>query len=121
MYKVIVILLPVVAFCHKMDESHSHNPTSFNWQFTGHGHSHEQVILPSLSFGQHASHQSGQNGSCVYAEKEGNIWVGGLSAILVFYLVILVVGACAGWTRRGREVSQEQVMLAGRDLGIFVG
>jgi len=89
-----------------MDESHSHNPTSFNWQFTGHGHSHEQ---------------SGQNGSCVYAEKEGNIWVGGLSAILVFYLVILVVGACAGWTRRGREVSQEQVMLAGRDLGIFVG
>ena len=42
MYKVIVILLPVVVFCHKMDENHSHNPKSFNWQFTG--HSHEQVV-----------------------------------------------------------------------------
>jgi len=52
---------------------------------------------------------------------EGDIWVGGLSAILVFYLVILLVGAWAGWTRRGRECSQEQVMLAGRDLGLFVG
>ena len=52
---------------------------------------------------------------------EGDIWVGGLSAIIVFYLVILVVGAWAGWTRRGKEVTQEQVMLAGRDLGLFVG
>ena len=77
--------------------------------------------MTTLSFGQNASHQSGQNRSCVYAEKEGDIWIGGLSAILVFYLVILLVGACAGWTRRGKEVSQEQVMLAGRDLGIFVG
>jgi len=52
---------------------------------------------------------------------EGDIWVGGLSAIIVFYLVILVVGAWAGWTRRGKEITQEQVMLAGRDLGLFVG
>ena len=52
---------------------------------------------------------------------EGDVWVGGFSAILVFYLVILFVGAWAGWTRRGREVNQEQVMLAGRDLGLFVG
>jgi len=52
---------------------------------------------------------------------EGEVWVGGLSAIIVFYLVILVVGAWAGWTRRGNEVTQEQVLLAGRDLGLFVG
>jgi len=52
---------------------------------------------------------------------DGEIWVGGLSAIVVFYLVILVVGAWAGWTRRGKEVTQEQVLLAGRDLGLFVG
>eukprot|EP00088_Acartia_fossae_P042838 TRINITY_DN4508_c0_g1_i1.p1 TRINITY_DN4508_c0_g1~~TRINITY_DN4508_c0_g1_i1.p1 ORF type:complete len:582 (-),score=104.09 TRINITY_DN4508_c0_g1_i1:949-2694(-) len=47
--------------------------------------------------------------------------VGGLVAIIIFYLVVLLVGLYAGWKRRQVEQNQEQVMLAGRDIGIFVG
>lgn len=44
----------------------------------------------------------------------------GLVAIIVFYLVILGIGLWAAWRRKG-EASTEEVMLAGRDIGVFVG
>ncbi|XP_050709987.1 high-affinity choline transporter 1-like [Eriocheir sinensis] len=46
--------------------------------------------------------------------------VEGLVAIIVFYLIILGIGLWAAWRRKG-EASTEEVMLAGRDIGIFVG
>ncbi len=52
----------------------------------------------------------------------------GLSSIVVFYLAVLAVGVWAGWKRRrtakrlGHDFAdQEEMMLAGRDLGIVVG
>lgn len=50
--------------------------------------------------------------------------VGGLVSIILFYLVILAVGIWAGWTH-GRKnkngTGTESVMLAGRNMGVFVG
>lgn len=55
-----------------------------------------------------------------------NVW--GLVSIIVFYLIVLVIGLWAGWRQRkiakqqGRNnTDQEEVMLAGRDIGILVG
>lgn len=44
----------------------------------------------------------------------------GLVAIIIFYLMILGIGLWAAWRRKG-EASTEEVMLAGRDIGLFVG
>jgi len=55
--------------------------------------------------------------------QSGEIWISGLSALLVFYLAVIVVGVVAGYCRRskGGGDTQEQVMLAGRDIGVCVG
>ena len=49
----------------------------------------------------------------------------GIAAVAVFYLVILFVGMLAAWKQRkaGRGTSnpEENIMLAKRDLGLFVG
>lgn len=42
----------------------------------------------------------------------------GVVAIVVFYLLILVVGL---WAARRRKEGEEEAMLAGRSIGIFVG
>ena len=42
----------------------------------------------------------------------------GLVAIIVFYLLILFVGL---WAARRRKEGEEEAMLAGRSIGIFVG
>lgn len=42
----------------------------------------------------------------------------GLVAIIVFYLLILIVGL---WAARRRKEGEEEAMLAGRSIGIFVG
>jgi len=42
----------------------------------------------------------------------------GVVAIIVFYLLILVVGL---WAARRRKKGEEEAMLAGRSIGIFVG
>lgn len=42
----------------------------------------------------------------------------GVVAIIVFYLLILVVGL---WAARRRKEGEEEAMLAGRSIGIFVG
>ena len=52
----------------------------------------------------------------------------GLVSIVIFYLAVLLIGLWAGWRQRriakqqGRNsTDQEEVMLAGRDIGLFVG
>ena len=54
--------------------------------------------------------------------------VSGILSIVVFYLVVLAVGVWAGWRQkrnRGHQgaggADQEEVMLAGRNIGLFVG
>lgn len=49
--------------------------------------------------------------------------VPGLVSIVTFYILILAVGIWAGWKNRGKgsQGGTEQVMLAGRDMGTFVG
>ena len=43
----------------------------------------------------------------------------GLIGIIVFYLLILVAGILAA--RKSKTKDSEDVMLAGRDIGLFVG
>ena len=46
----------------------------------------------------------------------------GLIGIIVFYLLILVVGILAARKSKSwKEADSEDVMLAGRDIGLFVG
>ena len=54
------------------------------------------------------------------AESDGVNWEG-LAAIIIFYLAVLMVGLWAGWKTRKKEANTEQVMLAGRDIGLGVG
>ncbi len=60
--------------------------------------------------------------------EDRDINVGGLISLIFFYLAVLAVGVWAGWKRKqmakaaGVEVmDQEEMMLAGRDLGLVVG
>lgn len=63
------------------------------------------------------------------AESNNSVSWLGVSAIIVFYLVILVIGILAGWfkTRKNSRHSvqdagaHELAIVAGRDIGIFVG
>ena len=70
---------------------------------------------------------SGDGGSEAI-EDSPSINVAGLISIIVFYLVVLLIGLWAGWRQRkvakqqGRSSnSEEEVMLAGRDIGLLVG
>ena len=46
----------------------------------------------------------------------------GIFAVAVFYLIILLVGVFAAWKqRRSPGQSQETIMLAKRNIGMFVG
>ncbi|XP_063584984.1 high-affinity choline transporter 1-like [Penaeus indicus] len=54
-------------------------------------------------------------------EAGHSINVPGLVAIIIFYLLILGIGLWAAWRKKGTEDTAEDVMLAGRDIGIFVG
>ncbi|XP_037789860.1 high-affinity choline transporter 1-like isoform X2 [Penaeus monodon] len=45
----------------------------------------------------------------------------GLAGIIVFYLAILGIGVYAAWKRRDKGVNSDEVMLAGRSIGSFVG
>ena len=52
--------------------------------------------------------------------------VSGIISIIVFYLVVLAVGVWAGWRQKRQRASQdspdqEEVMIAGRNIGLFVG
>ena len=48
----------------------------------------------------------------------------GLVSIIVFYLIVLAIGVWAGWKQKRKQTqadNQEIVMLAGRNIGFFVG
>lgn len=47
--------------------------------------------------------------------------IGGLVSIILFYLLILLVGIWAGRKKVSGNDSEEEVMLAGRSIGLFVG
>ena len=43
-------------------------------------------------------------------------------AVIVFYIVILAIGLFASWKKKAyTQTKSEEIMLAGRDIGIFVG
>lgn len=56
--------------------------------------------------------------------------IGGVISVAIFYILILAVGIWVGWKQK-RKVKQlnaetsvnrsEDIMLAGRDMGLFVG
>jgi len=46
--------------------------------------------------------------------------IGGIVAVVSFYLLIVLVGIWAAKKGKGAE-SEEEVMLAGRNIGLFVG
>jgi len=60
-------------------------------------------------------------GQCFAGGEELGIDVLGLVSIIIFYIAVLGVGIWASWRTRKQEQNQEQVMLAGRDIGLFVG
>lgn len=47
--------------------------------------------------------------------------IGGVVAIVIFYLLILVVGIWAAKKKPEGEDDADDVMLAGRSIGVFVG
>ncbi|KAA0202087.1 hypothetical protein HAZT_HAZT001813 [Hyalella azteca] len=47
--------------------------------------------------------------------------VAGLVAILLFYALILGVGIYAAWRRRSKKDNSDEIILAGRSIGPFVG
>jgi len=48
--------------------------------------------------------------------------VPGLISVIVFYLIILAVGLWAAWkTKKRGDGEAETIMVAGRDIGLFVG
>lgn len=56
-------------------------------------------------------------------EDGDGVNVAGLVSIVLFYSIVLAIGVWAGWQQRkaGAKADQETVMLAGRNLGLFVG
>lgn len=47
--------------------------------------------------------------------------VGGIISIIIFYVMILAVGIWAAKKKQAGNDSEEEVMLAGRSIGLFVG
>lgn len=51
--------------------------------------------------------------------------IAGVLSVVIFYIIILVVGIWAGRKKKtsgeGDEFETEEVMLAGRNIGMFVG
>jgi predicted hotdog family 3-hydroxylacyl-ACP dehydratase len=48
--------------------------------------------------------------------------IGGLVSVAIFYALILIVGIWAGWKQKQKlKTATEGIMLAGRDIGLFVG
>jgi len=57
----------------------------------------------------------------VEEQKEGINWWG-LVSVIVFYIAILVIGLYASWKKKSLEsTNSDDVFLAGRDIGLFVG
>jgi high affinity choline transporter 7 len=52
-----------------------------------------------------------------------NVYWGGLISIIIFYILILAVGIWAGRKQKSTESNPdtEEIMLAGRNIGLIVG
>ena len=52
-----------------------------------------------------------------------SIFIGGIISIIIFYILILAVGIWAGKKQKSTEKNPdtEEIMLAGRNIGIIVG
>ena len=101
------------------------NPKIFNHYREYHSKSPNSPYSPS--FRQNTAHHKfttpAEDGSCDL--RAGDIDYIGLLSWLCFCLVVLAVGVWAGCTRSRREpdqeFSQEQMLLAGRDINLVVG
>lgn len=49
--------------------------------------------------------------------------IAGVFSVVIFYIIILIVGIWAGRKKKSdnNELETEEVMLAGRNIGLFVG
>jgi len=64
------------------------------------------------------------NATVIPPVEDESINVLGLVSIIVFYLIVLAIGVWAGWNQKRKQTQaddQESVMLAGRNIGFFVG
>jgi hypothetical protein len=67
--------------------------------------------------------------SLIFAPFSFHVWladskminIAGVVSIVLFYVLILAVGIWAGRKRERGNDSEEEVMLAGRSIGLFVG
>jgi solute carrier family 5 (high affinity choline transporter), member 7 len=52
-----------------------------------------------------------------------SVFIGGLISIILFYIIILFVGIWAGKKQKSTETNPdtEELMLAGRNIGLLVG
>jgi high affinity choline transporter 7 len=52
-----------------------------------------------------------------------SVFIGGIISIIIFYILILAVGIWAGKKQKSTEKNPdtEEIMLAGRNIGLFVG
>ena len=52
-----------------------------------------------------------------------SVYIGGILSIIIFYLIILAIGIWAGRKQKSSEKNPdtEEVMLAGRNIGLIVG
>lgn len=61
----------------------------------------------------------------VHLHTSGGVNVPGLVSVVIFYAVIFAAGLYASWKSKqdnqGREQTSEDLMLAGRKLGMFIG
>ena len=104
-----------------------YNNLFFFQQFQNRPHNHQSQSPYSQSIRQSPAHNkittSHEDGSCELREEE--IDYIGLTCWLCFCLSVLLVGVWAGCTRSRRgpdqEFSQEQMILAGRDINLGVG
>ena len=97
-----------------------------------------EIPPPVVELMEEAKNVSGQE--CFAGSSELGVDVTGLVAIIIFYAAVLAVGIWASWRTRKSEQNQEQVgvtgwhqsrsceyfltrqvMLAGREIGMFVG
>ena len=58
---------------------------------------------------------------CISSKASKMINIAGIISIVLFYILILAVGLWAARKKQAGDDSEEEVMLAGRSIGLFVG
>lgn len=82
--------------------------------------SDEELPPPLLGGGDESSINAT---AAVAADDDRPLNWSGIASIIVFYLAVLMVGVWAGWKqkRSGAGTDSETVMVAGRNIGLWVG